>query len=50
MGIADEKATNPLLLAKGNYGAGALMAQVSDLATLSGAGFLPGGLQLPVSA
>ena len=44
MGIADEQATNPLLPAKGNHSVCALMAQISDLPALAGAGFLPGGL------
>jgi len=50
MGIADEETTHPRRTAEGDHGAGALVAQIPDLAALPGAGFPAGSLQSPIAA
>ncbi len=50
MGIPDKQTTHPVLLTKGDHRPRALVAQVSDLPPLPGAGFLSGRLQAPRAA
>jgi hypothetical protein len=50
MGIADEQQAHTLGTAKSNRSVRALMPQVPDLPTLTGAGFSSSRLQAPIAA